>query len=266
MHSAYEDGLSHGDGLPDKIKCELGGEWRPLSQFSKSQLRKYRISVRSNKTVIPSNSKISCRVHKGGSPNELQCEGPCNTWRALQFFSKRTRADGINWCKECTEWAQSIEPGAIPPPPPLADRSPDEEEESTPQAGNLEDDMIFGHDADHDVATIPENSQNSSDSGSTTRDLAPVNIAMEEESVGHNQYAIEQPRVSSPSSHSSSGRKSIIEEFVTFGPDGQDVVLRKRHQFTAGNPSLSSSSTKEATASKDGWLKTRTVKQLPNVA
>lgn len=90
----------------NKIRCSIGGEWKPRCEFSNRQLQKFDTSRAS-----PGKSGVSCKVHTAQPARELQCEGPCGLWRPLEHFSKSTRAQNKYWCIDCTTWQLSVEPG-----------------------------------------------------------------------------------------------------------------------------------------------------------
>lgn len=85
----------------------MGGEWKDPAQFSKRQLQVYMTNLRTKKNVTPAQSGIACRIHTGEQIHELQCDGPCNKWQPLQYFSKssrtlRGRTVGATWPCPCT--------------------------------------------------------------------------------------------------------------------------------------------------------------------
>ncbi|KAK1772552.1 Stc1 domain-containing protein [Phialemonium atrogriseum] len=136
-----------GSNLPAKIRCDLGGEWKDPSQYSKKQLQIYMTSVRTRKNVTPAKSGIICRVHKGEpGTQELRCQGPCNAWKPLLHFSKNSRTTGRNWCTACISWSEANVPGCTPYVAPLAKRSPEEDEKHPVVPHGLDDDMLFDYD------------------------------------------------------------------------------------------------------------------------
>ncbi|KAK4667287.1 hypothetical protein QC763_307860 [Podospora pseudopauciseta] len=101
----------------NKIRCENGGEWKAREKFSHSALRKYQKKL-GNGIATPAQSTISCLEHSSGNKApEMKCEGPCDRWRELDFFSKSTRRNKVYWCKDCVDWAEKTEVGEALPPP-----------------------------------------------------------------------------------------------------------------------------------------------------
>ncbi|OAA67207.1 hypothetical protein SPI_01783 [Niveomyces insectorum RCEF 264] len=96
-----------------KIRCFIGGEWKPRYEFSNRQLERFDRSKGN-----PRNARVSCRAHSVQPVRELQCEGPCGKWLPLENFSKATRGHNKTWCEDCTEWQLSNEPGFTPYIPP----------------------------------------------------------------------------------------------------------------------------------------------------
>ncbi|KAK0747646.1 Stc1 domain-containing protein, partial [Apiosordaria backusii] len=79
-----------------KIRCSQGGEWKTKDQYSQSALRKFQKKVGMG-IATPAESSIACVEHsRGTKAPEMQCQGPCDKWRELHFFSKSTRRNGIN--------------------------------------------------------------------------------------------------------------------------------------------------------------------------
>ncbi|KAK0674593.1 Stc1 domain-containing protein [Cercophora samala] len=100
-----------------KIRCQNGGEWKGRDKFSQSSLRRFHKKM-GNGLATPDRSTISCLEHTISNQRvELQCEGPCDRWRELEFFSKSTRRNQVFWCKDCTEWAEKTEVGEALPAP-----------------------------------------------------------------------------------------------------------------------------------------------------
>ncbi|CAP70723.1 uncharacterized protein PODANS_3_7860 [Podospora anserina S mat+] len=82
----------------NKIRCENGGEWKAREKFSHSALRKYQKKL-GNGIATPAQSTISCLEHSSGNKApEMKCEGPCDRWRELDFFSKSTRRNKVYVC------------------------------------------------------------------------------------------------------------------------------------------------------------------------
>ena len=90
-------------------------------------------------------------LHHSGQIMELACAGPCRQTKPLASFSKNTRSKGdvvrlpptdslssgtntLQWCKECTAWAESQENGVVPWAAPGNDLSYDEHNSSTSES------------------------------------------------------------------------------------------------------------------------------------
>ncbi|CAK7223770.1 hypothetical protein SCUCBS95973_005292 [Sporothrix curviconia] len=114
-----------------KIRCFIGGEWKPRSEFSGRQLDKF-----SRSRSHPARSQISCRVHSTQIRREIKCEGPCEKWLPIENFSKATRSHSKTWCMDCTDWQLSVEPGYTPYVPPTSiEEDEDEDDDDDEEAG-----------------------------------------------------------------------------------------------------------------------------------
>ncbi|CAK7198912.1 hypothetical protein SEUCBS139899_001580 [Sporothrix eucalyptigena] len=116
-----------------KIRCFIGGEWKPRSEFSNRQLEKFDHS-RSH----PGHSQISCRVHSTQIRREIKCEGPCAKWLPIENFSKATRSHSKTWCMDCTEWQLSVEPGYAPYVPPTSREDDEEDDEEVEEEHEID--------------------------------------------------------------------------------------------------------------------------------
>ncbi|CAK7217426.1 hypothetical protein SBRCBS47491_003162 [Sporothrix bragantina] len=116
---------------PDKIRCFIGGEWKPRSEFSSRQLEKFARSK-----SHPARAEISCRAHSTQIRREIKCEGPCEKWLPIENFSKATRSHSKTWCMDCTDWQLSVEPGYTPYVPPTSlEEDEDEDDDDDEEAG-----------------------------------------------------------------------------------------------------------------------------------
>jgi hypothetical protein len=77
--------------LPNRFICKIGGEWRPISHFSKKNLAK----IEGMNKVDPKNTGMVCRTHSGQPVAELRCKGPCGLDRPLDEFSSASRINGV---------------------------------------------------------------------------------------------------------------------------------------------------------------------------
>ncbi|KAK4459945.1 Stc1 domain-containing protein [Cladorrhinum samala] len=108
--------MNRHNNISGTIKCMNGGEYRTRDHFSGRSITKYSTALR-NGSATRDKSGISCKDHSSGEQDEIHCQGPCNLWRARQYFSNSTRKSGKFWCKMCTEWQTRSEQGEILPPP-----------------------------------------------------------------------------------------------------------------------------------------------------
>lgn len=126
-----------------RIRCFIGGEWKPRSEFSGRQLEKF-----TRARTQPGRSQISCRAHSTQIRRELKCEGPCAKWQPIENFSRSTRNHSktvssrdtfghvrkgssnrkTQWCIDCTDWQLSVEPGFAPYVPPSSFDEDDEDD------------------------------------------------------------------------------------------------------------------------------------------
>jgi hypothetical protein len=88
--------------MTGQLRCE-NGEWKTRDQFSNNQLLKYDQQVRKGRATA-AKSGIRCLEHSSKQALELKCNGPCNRWRGLQFFSKSTRRNGKNVSLQLEIW------------------------------------------------------------------------------------------------------------------------------------------------------------------
>ncbi|KAL2021545.1 hypothetical protein VTK56DRAFT_7044 [Thermocarpiscus australiensis] len=102
--------------MTGRLRCAQGGEWKTRDHYSQNQLSKYDREARKGK-ASPAQTGINCKEHSSKQALELQCNGPCGSWRELRHFSKNTRRNGKNWCLDCTEWQVRTENGETLPPP-----------------------------------------------------------------------------------------------------------------------------------------------------
>ncbi|KAK4077803.1 uncharacterized protein Triagg1_3497 [Trichoderma aggressivum f. europaeum] len=79
-------------GNPTRFRCKVGGEWKPLDEFSKNQQR-----LVSNSTggyrINAANSGMTCREHSAGQRTEMTCE-LCGLVKPLSAFSGNTKRNG----------------------------------------------------------------------------------------------------------------------------------------------------------------------------
>ncbi|KAI0378311.1 Stc1 domain-containing protein [Hypomontagnella monticulosa] len=107
-------------GVPTSFICAIDGKRLPASQFSNNQINKWH---KQKKQWIdagdnPANISLICKHHAMRETREVRCHGPCDSWKAVESFSKNQRNDPEPWCMVCTKWRVECEPGTIMPPPP----------------------------------------------------------------------------------------------------------------------------------------------------
>ncbi|KAI1846448.1 hypothetical protein JX266_007345 [Neoarthrinium moseri] len=91
--------------LPEGFVCHMDGKWRPVTKFSKNQLKKWHNKKRSpNAHVTPSNAGLICRDHSGEPALQLQCNGPCGQQKIRDKFSRSQRRNKLRWCSACVRW------------------------------------------------------------------------------------------------------------------------------------------------------------------
>ncbi|EXF83487.1 hypothetical protein CFIO01_10162 [Colletotrichum fioriniae PJ7] len=103
-----------GQNMAEKYRCKIGGEWKPMSGFSKKQQKLVQDKLDRHAKVNRANTGMVCRVHSGEPVNELRCEGPCDEIKTLDQFSKNNRTNGVDICKSCQYWINTQEPGYTP--------------------------------------------------------------------------------------------------------------------------------------------------------
>lgn len=108
--------MNRHNNISGTIKCMNGGEYKTRDHFSGRSLTKYSTALRDG-SATRDKSGISCKDHTSGEQDEIHCQGPCNRWKARQYFSNATRKSGKFWCRMCTEWQIRSEQGEILPPP-----------------------------------------------------------------------------------------------------------------------------------------------------
>ncbi|RYP68720.1 hypothetical protein DL769_005441 [Monosporascus sp. CRB-8-3] len=106
--------------LPTQFRCVVGGEWKPASEFSQTQLKKWSQKKKhGNDGITAANIGLTCKVHTGGPQStQVKCQGPCGIRKHREAFSKSQRNRPDAWCKQCTDWRErhsgDVPPGAAP--------------------------------------------------------------------------------------------------------------------------------------------------------
>ncbi|KAK1674419.1 Stc1 domain-containing protein [Colletotrichum godetiae] len=112
--SSQDLGQKLGQNMAEKYRCKIGGEWKPMSGFSKKQQKLVHDKLDRHARVNRANTGMVCRIHSGEPVNEISCEGPCDEIKTLDQFSKNNRTNGVNICKSCQHWINTQEPGYTP--------------------------------------------------------------------------------------------------------------------------------------------------------
>ncbi|KJZ71976.1 hypothetical protein HIM_08656 [Hirsutella minnesotensis 3608] len=99
--------------LPTLFRCKVGGEWKPLSAFSSTQLKFIERRPGSRGNVDAANSGMTCREHSAGARTEIRCE-VCNLIKPADCFSRSSRRRDEPICKRCGAWEEVQEPGVTP--------------------------------------------------------------------------------------------------------------------------------------------------------
>ncbi|RFU26038.1 hypothetical protein B7463_g10306, partial [Scytalidium lignicola] len=99
--------------LLPKYKCRICEKFKHPAGFSKRELNTYTNSIVNRIPVTAISARLRCRECSGNQVSELQCEGPCGTWKDLESFSKNQRGGGAHWCMECVMWKEAQEPGVL---------------------------------------------------------------------------------------------------------------------------------------------------------
>ncbi|KAI9738439.1 MAG: hypothetical protein M1818_005336 [Claussenomyces sp. TS43310] len=113
--------------LLESYLCRECGRMKAPSQFSNRELATYKYKKSNKLPVNKITAKLRCRLCAGEQRHELQCQGPCGTYRDLDRFSKNARKNPEPWCLECVDWKEAAEPGIVPAPAPNGALAPDEE-------------------------------------------------------------------------------------------------------------------------------------------
>ncbi|RYP92378.1 hypothetical protein DL770_001478 [Monosporascus sp. CRB-9-2] len=119
---------SRATALPTQFRCAVGGEWKPASEFSQTQLKKWsQKKKRENDGITAANIGLTCKVHTGGPQStQIKCQGPCGVRKHRDAFSKSQRNRPDAWCKQCTDWKERHPGDVIPGAAPNGDMSQDE--------------------------------------------------------------------------------------------------------------------------------------------
>ncbi|KAF4988371.1 hypothetical protein FDECE_15078 [Fusarium decemcellulare] len=101
--------------IPTKFRCKVGGEWKPLSEFSKNQQRLIQYQIDSRREVKAAHSGMTCKEHTAKSIAEYRCE-LCNLIKPADNFSKNSLRNEEYICVRCVAWTETQEPSVVPAP------------------------------------------------------------------------------------------------------------------------------------------------------
>ncbi|KAJ4310647.1 hypothetical protein N0V84_010858 [Fusarium piperis] len=100
---------------PTRFRCKVGGEWKPLADFSNNQQKNVKWQLDNGQNVDPAHCGMTCKEHSAGSKLEYRCE-VCDLIKPREHFSKAAlRRDEII-CERCTAWTETQEPSVTPSP------------------------------------------------------------------------------------------------------------------------------------------------------
>ncbi|OAQ71027.1 stc1 domain-containing protein [Pochonia chlamydosporia 170] len=103
--------LGSQSAVPSRYRCKVGGEWRPLQDFSKNQQKL--IQRQASQGIDAANSGMTCIEHSATNRRELRCD-LCQLIKPLDAFSKSMRKSDDPMCLRCTAWSETQEPGVTP--------------------------------------------------------------------------------------------------------------------------------------------------------
>ncbi|KAL6915706.1 hypothetical protein ACHAPO_008132 [Fusarium lateritium] len=90
----------------NEYRCSVGGEWKILNAFSKSQQRQGKLNDRAN-------SRMICMEHSQPVRAELTC-AVCDRARVIDEFSSAERKKDDPRCRQCVAWDEEQEHGVVP--------------------------------------------------------------------------------------------------------------------------------------------------------
>ncbi|KAJ4124371.1 hypothetical protein NW754_000069 [Fusarium falciforme] len=113
---------------PTRFRCKVGGEWKPLADFSNNQQKNIKWQLENRENVDPAHCGMICKEHSAGTKLEYRCE-VCDLIKPREHFSKAAlRRDEII-CERCTAWTETQEPSVTPSPLETGHVSVEEENE-----------------------------------------------------------------------------------------------------------------------------------------
>ncbi|RSL69997.1 hypothetical protein CEP54_001964 [Fusarium duplospermum] len=113
---------------PTRFRCKVGGEWKPLSDFSNNQQKNVKWQLENGENVDPAHCGMICKEHSAGNKLEYRCE-VCDLIKPREHFSKAALRREEIICERCTAWTETQEPGVTPSPLETGHVSVEEENE-----------------------------------------------------------------------------------------------------------------------------------------
>ncbi|KAJ6440740.1 stc1 domain-containing protein [Purpureocillium lavendulum] len=96
-----------------RFKCQVGGEWLPITEFSSNQRRLVDYQMGRGTRANTVSSGMICRRHVSTAVLEIRCE-LCHLIKPEDEFSKSSKKKGENVCKRCVAWDETQEPEVTP--------------------------------------------------------------------------------------------------------------------------------------------------------
>ncbi|UNI16086.1 hypothetical protein JDV02_002558 [Purpureocillium takamizusanense] len=109
--SSAKTGMTYSHGA--RFKCKVGGEWRPITEFSKNQRKLIEHQIGRGGRVDTTNSGMTCRHHTSSTVRELRCE-LCQLIKPEDEFSTNSKKSEDNLCRRCVAWGETQEPEVTP--------------------------------------------------------------------------------------------------------------------------------------------------------
>ncbi|GJN83895.1 hypothetical protein PLIIFM63780_007446 [Purpureocillium lilacinum] len=109
LNTNHDITYSHGA----RFKCKMGGEWLPITEFSRNQRKLIDHQVGRGGRVDTANSGMICRHHTTSTVREIRCE-LCQLIKPENEFSTNSKKSGDNLCRRCVAWGETQEPEVTP--------------------------------------------------------------------------------------------------------------------------------------------------------
>ncbi|KAM0425197.1 hypothetical protein ACHAPT_009514 [Fusarium lateritium] len=101
--------------MPTRFRCKVGGEWKPLSDFSNNQQKLVQSQIDRRQNVDAAHCGMTCKEHSAGTKLEFRCE-VCGIIKPKDHFSKAALRREEIICERCTAWTETQEPSVTPTP------------------------------------------------------------------------------------------------------------------------------------------------------